>query len=39
MPGTSEFVTFLSESDRLLRLVGPALLWPESMRMALLAKF
>jgi hypothetical protein len=67
MPGTSEFVTFLSEtkqlhlptlrfvlrcvvtagnydehfseSDRLLRLVGPALLWPESMRMARLAKF
>ncbi len=28
-----------SESDRLLRLVGPALLWPEPMRMALSAKF
>ncbi len=68
MTGTSEFVTFLSETkqlhlptlrfalrcvvaagnydqhfgddgERLLRLVGPALIWPESMRMTLSAKF
>ncbi len=68
MTGTSEFVTFLSETkqlhlptlrfvlrsivavgnydehfsddcERLLRLVGPAIHWPEPMRMALSARF